>query len=100
MPFEAMTQYSDSQNPDAPLSCSENERPPVYLTPAAYGGLNEELDKARRAWLHYRIPTKSGPRRIAALAKEAKLRERYEQLLGHPIGKPVALPMDSLPHLD
>jgi len=34
MPSKAMHYASDSQNPDAPLSCSANERPPVQFTPA------------------------------------------------------------------
>ena len=45
MPFEAMTQYSDSQNPDTPLSCSLDERPPVTLTAAAYVALSETEDE-------------------------------------------------------
>lgn len=93
MPCQAITLSSDSQDP---ISYGLDDRPALTLTQAAYFGLNEELEKARRAWLHYRIPRKHGPRRIAALAKEVQLRERYEQLLGHPVGQSVPM-HDDLP---
>ena len=79
MSVQAITQSSDSHDP---VTYALDERPALLLTPAASQAIAEEIDKARRAWLHYRIPQKHGPRRIAALAKEAQLRERYFVLMG------------------
>lgn len=79
MPLQAITQSSDSQDP---VTYALDERPALLLTPAASQAIAEEIDKARRAWLGYKIPTKTGPRRIAALAKEAQLRDRYFALMG------------------
>ena len=102
MPSKAMTLASDSSNPPA-LSCSPDERPPVTVSAMGQGYLAEELDTARRNWIHAvsKIPAKWGPRRVAAISKVEKLKRRYEQLLGHPVGKPdEQLPMDGLPHIE
>lgn len=74
----------------SPLSCSSDERPPVIMTNIALEALQEERDAARRAWMHalLAIPAKIGARRTAAVNKCLKLRERYEQLIGHQAGKP------------
>lgn len=73
-----------------PLSCSDSERPPVIMTNAALEALQDEREAARRAWMRalLAIPAKLGARRTAAVMKALKLREHYEQLIGHLAGKP------------
>jgi hypothetical protein len=102
MAFDAMITSSDSLNPSALLDCSENERPPVFVTAMGQGYLDEELDTARQDWIYAlrKIPGKPGARRNAAIAKEQQLKKHYERLLGHPVGQPFGeLPMDALPHV-
>lgn len=88
MPHKATHVYADLN----PLKCSLDEQPPVTITPAGEEYLRAEEQDARRAWITalLSIPTRPGARRTAAVAKTLKLREAYEQLIGHAAGHPPA----------
>lgn len=45
MPSNAMTQYSDSQNPTEPLEYGPDDRPALLLTSAAYVALSDSEDE-------------------------------------------------------
>lgn len=98
MPSNAMISATDSSNPPV---WSPDDRPALSLTPYADAFLASEIEEARLEWINAvcRIPARSGTKRTNALKKANALQQRYEDLCGHPVGKPDRkLPMDALPH--
>lgn len=69
-----------------------DERAACTVTPTGEEYLRAEEQEARQAWIIAiaSIPAKWGQRRTNAINKALRLRERYEQLIGHPAGHPPA----------